>query len=265
MQIIDLSDFPQHSHDYFVCLEEYFEPFRESIHHKNEWYEKMQARGLGLKVKLALDPSGVVGGMIHYLPVEHSYIEGEDIYFIPCIWVHRQPKGRGNMQGHGMGTELLKAAEDDARALGASGIAAWGAEFPGWMEAAWFIKHGYMEADREDYAILVWKPFTEDAKPPKWIRPRKKIETVPGKVTVTAFINGWCPVYNMLYDWARKAASEFGDNVIFQGIDTFDKKTIEEWGIWDGVYIDGENIQHGPPPEYEEIKQAIAERVEKLE
>jgi len=57
----------------------------------------------------------------------------------------------------------------------------------------------------------------------------------------------------MLYDWAKKASAEFGEKVVFQSVDTFDKETIREWGIWEGIYIDGENIQQGPPPEYEEI------------
>ena len=264
MQIIDLSEFPKHNHDYFVCLEEWFEPFEESITHKEEWYDRMEKSGKGLRVKLALDDNGVVGGMIHYMPIEHSFITGEDLYFIPCIWVHSQEKGRGNMQGRGMGVEMLKAAEEDARSLGAKGIAAWGMSWPGWMEAAWFVKHGYEEVDREEYSVLVWKPFTEDAKPPVWLRQRKKPEVTPGKVTVTVFKNGWCPVYNMLHDWAEKASGEFGDKVIFKAVDTFEKDAIDEWGIVDGVFVDGENIQKGPPPEYEEIKAAIAEKIKGL-
>jgi N-acetylglutamate synthase-like GNAT family acetyltransferase len=264
MKIIDLSEYPKHNHDYFVCLEEWFDPFEESIQHKEKWYEKMQKTGKGLRVKLALDENGVVGGMIHYMPIENSFIEGEDLYFIPCIWVHRRTVGRGNMQGHGMGVEMLKAAEEDVRSLGAKGIVAWGMSWAGWMEGAWFVKHGYQEVDRNGVSVLVWKPFTDDAKPPKWILPRKNPATTPGKVTVTTFMNGWCPVYNMLHDWAKKASGEFGDKVIFQTIDTFDKDTIEEWGVVDGVYVDGENIQKGAPPSYEEIKEAILEKVKGL-
>jgi hypothetical protein len=126
------------------------------------------------------------------------------------------------------------------------------------------VKHGYQEVDRNGVSVLVWKPFTDDAKPPKWILPRKVPATTPGKVTVTTFMNGWCPVYNMLHDWAKKASGEFGDKVIFQAIDTFEKDTIEEWGVVDGVYIDGENIQKGAPPSYEEIKEAILEKVKGL-
>ena len=48
-----------------------------------------------------------------------------------------------------MGKALLRAAEEDARALGALGMAAWGISLPFWMKASWFRKHGYRKADRQ--------------------------------------------------------------------------------------------------------------------
>jgi len=46
-------------------------------------------------------------------------------------------------QGRGIGSALLEAAENDARELGAKGMAAWGLWLPFWMKASWFKKHGY--------------------------------------------------------------------------------------------------------------------------
>jgi len=57
------------------------------------------------------------------------------------------------------------------------------------------------------------------------------------------------------------ASAEFGDKVIFRTIDTFDKGAILEWGICDGVFIDGKAVQEGQPPSYEEIREKIGERV----
>lgn len=51
-----------------------------------------------MRVKLALNESEAVGGMIQYVPIEHSLVEGKDLYFINCIWVHGHKKGRGNFQ-----------------------------------------------------------------------------------------------------------------------------------------------------------------------
>ncbi len=73
----------------------------------------------GLRVKLAVDDNGQAGGMIQYLPIEHSTADGQGLYFINCIWVHGYKQGRGNFQKAGMGEALLKAAEEDVRSLGA--------------------------------------------------------------------------------------------------------------------------------------------------
>jgi len=43
---------------------------------------------------LTVDDNGKVGGMIQYIPIEHSFAEGKDLYFINCILVHGYKKGR---------------------------------------------------------------------------------------------------------------------------------------------------------------------------
>ncbi|OGT20449.1 MAG: hypothetical protein A2V90_09550 [Gammaproteobacteria bacterium RBG_16_57_12] len=260
MKIIDLT--PEHYASYFQCLEDWSDEMQEAGEHKANWYRKYAARGL--RVKLALDDHGTVGGMIQYLPIEASFIEGRNLYFILCIWVHGHAQGRGDFQGKGMGQALLQAAEEDARAHGAKGMAAWGIWPPFWMKASWFKKHGYRKADRDALAVLMWKPFTDDAAAPHWIRRKKLPPGTPGKVAVTAFINGWCPAQNAVFERARRACAEFGDQVIFQAIDTSEREVFLEWGIADGVYINSEAISTGPPPSYENIRKLIAREVKKL-
>ncbi len=216
MKVIDLTS--EHEQLYFVCLEDWSEEIKEAGDHKKTWYNKMKDKGL--RVKLALDDKGEVGGMIQYLPVEHSFVEGKDSYFINCIWVHGHKQGRGNFQKRGLGKALLQAAEDDAKAMDAKGMAAWGLLLPFWMKASWFKKQGYRSVERQGIQSLLWKPFADDAVPPKWIRPKKSPETVPGKVAVTAFLNGWCPAQNLVFERAKRAAAEFGDKVVFRKIGT---------------------------------------------
>ena len=163
-----------------------------------------------------------------------------------------------------MGAALLAAAEEDARARGAKGMAAWGLSLPFWMKAAWFKKHGYRNADREFISALVWKPFVEDAVAPHWVRQRKPVASVPGKVSVTAFKNGWCPAQNITFERAKRAAQEFEDQVVFQEIDTTNPQTFEEWGIADGVFIDGKLVNWGPPLSYEKLRKLIEKRVKHL-
>jgi thiol-disulfide isomerase/thioredoxin len=163
-----------------------------------------------------------------------------------------------------MGKALLQAAEEDVKTLGAKGMVAWGISLPWWMRASWFKKQGYKKADNQNMAVLLWKPFSADASPPKWIREKKKPQKVPGEVTVTAFLNGWCPAQNMVFERAKRAAAEFGDKVKFREINTFDREAFAEWGIADALFIDDKQVRTGPPPSYKKIKKLIAGRVKKL-
>jgi len=260
MDVIDLNS--EHERLYFQCLEDWSEEIKEAGDHKERWYARMKDRGL--RVKLARDENGEIGGMIQYLPIEEYYLQGKDLHFILCIWVHGYKQGRGNFQKRGMGKALLRAAEEDSRALGRKGIAAWGVVLPFFMRASWFKKQGYKPLDRDGIMMLLWKPFSQDAVAPKWVRRKKKPGKTAGKVTVSAFINGWCPAQNLSFERAHRAAEQFGDKVLFQKYDTLDRDVFEEWGISDGLFIDGKEVRTGPPPSFEKIKGLIEQRVRKL-
>src|SRR3989304_4971376 len=114
MQIKDLEE--EHKQTYFFCLEEWSDEMKEAGDHKEKWFERMKDKGL--RVKIVVE-NGKVCGMIQYLPIEHSIVEGKDLYFIYCIWVHGyKNKGVGNYQKKGIGKALLQAAEDDVKTLG---------------------------------------------------------------------------------------------------------------------------------------------------
>ena len=257
MIIEDLT--PENEKLYCVCLEDWSDEMKEAGDHKEKWYCSMKHKGL--RVKLAKDDSGNIGGMIQYIPIEHSVAEGENLYFVNCIWVHGYKQGRGNFQKKGFGKALLTAAEEDVKGLGGKGIVVWGLMLPFWMKASWFKKQGYKAIDRQGIRVLLWKPFTEEVSPPKWIRQKKKPDTKSDKVQVIAFLNGWCPAQNIVFERARRAAGEFQDKVIFQKYDTSDRKTFLEWGISDALYIDGKEVWTGPPPSYKKIKGMIERKI----
>jgi len=259
MDIIDLNE--KYLSTYFVCLEDWSDEIKEGGNHKESWFEHMKDKGL--RVKLAVDGEKACG-MIHYVPIEHSFAEGHDAYFVHCVWVHGYKKGIGNYQKRGIGKALLRAAEEDAKVMGAKGLAVWGISMPFFMKASWFKKQGYAKVDKVGMQVLLWKPFAEDAVAPKWIREKKRPPKKEGKVSVTAFLNGWCPAMNMTFERAKRAAREFGDQVEFQDIRTIDRATFLDWGIADAVFIDGKPVRTGPPPSYDKIKKKIAKRVKKL-
>jgi hypothetical protein len=215
-------------------------------------------------VKLAEDDSGQIGGMIQYIPIRFSLAEGDDLYFINCIWVHGYKQGRGNFQKKGMGKALLQAAEEDVQNRGAKGLAAWGLAMPFWMKASWYKKQGYKKVDSMKGMVLLWKPFSDDAVPPKWIHPRKKPDLVEGKVVVTALVNGSCSVGGINYERAKRASAQFGDSIIFNGVDTSDQAVFDEWGMIDSVFIDQKRVSIGPPLKYEKLVKKIARKVKRL-
>ena len=232
MKIIDLNE--EYYNIYFMCLEDWSQDIKEAGDRKKEWFEKMKSKELS--VKLAVNEEDKAVGMIQYSPIEHSFATGKDLYFILCIWVHGWDEGVGNYQKKGIGKKFLKAAEDDVRSK-AKGIVAWGISLPFWMKASWFKKQGYVKVDKQGISVLLWKPFSEDVIPPKWIKPRKKPNKLNDKLLITCFNNGWCPAQNLLYERIKKVASEFGDNVILEIIDTMKRDVFEEWGIADGLLM----------------------------
>lgn len=262
VRVVDLS--PERELAYLLCLEDWPGSLtQEAGDAKARWYERMRHRGL--RVKLALDDSGRVGGMIQYLPIEQSPALGRGLHFVLCIWVlARSPAGPSERR-RGMGTALLEAAEADARALGARGMAAWGIALPAWMRASWFRRHGYRRADRQGISVLVWKPFAAGAEPPRWPPATGKVPAqVPGKVVVGGCRSGWCPAQNLAFERARRAAAPFGDRVVFSVEDGGDRAGLLAWGRSDALFVDGRPVSTGPPPKMERLARLIRRRVERL-
>jgi GNAT superfamily N-acetyltransferase len=262
IRVVDLS--PEQEQLYFVCLEDWPGSEMPSAGDwKARWYE--WARERGLRVKLALDATGTVGGMIQYLPIEHAPAVGRDLDYVLCTWVHGHPLGRGDLRGRGMGSALLAAAEGDSRARGKKGIAAWGLALPFWMRASWYRRHGFRTAHRVGLMSLVWKPFTPDAVAPRWLPATGKLpEPSPGRVVVTGCVNGWCPGQNLAFERACRAAAAFGDRVEVRRVDTRDRATMEAWGQCDALFVDGKQVRTGPPPSEEKLSKLIRKRVARL-
>ncbi len=262
VNIIDLDE--QRVPLYFACLEDWSEELKEAGNHKARWYKEMKDKGL--RVKLALDDHGIPGGMIQYGPIEYSFVEGADLDFVYCIWVHGHKQGRGDFRGQGMGKALLEAAVEDSRSRGKKGIVAWGLIIPVFMRASWFKKHGFRNVARNGMQLLVWKPFAPDAVAPKWIPPIGTPTLEPNKVTVTALCSGWCPSQSIVVERARKAAAEpqFAGKVQFREVSTLDRAEFLRWGYSDALFIDNKQVRTGPPLSYKKIHRLIEKRTKKL-
>ena len=258
MRVIDISN--DNKQTYFLCLEQYSDEMKEAVTAKENWYNEMKGRGL--RVKLAEDDTGDIGGMIQYFPIEESWVEGRDLYFVSCIWVHSSKDGKKNFQNKGMGKALLKAAEEDVRSMGKKGIVVWGTSLPVWMKASWYKKQGYAPVEKKGLFgdVLLWKTFSDDAHPPKWVKAEKKPERSSDKVKITCMSSGWCSAMNLSCHRVSEVAEEFGDQVEVEQFQLTGGKALREWGASDVIYIDGKKVGLGPPPSKEKIRKIIEKK-----
>jgi hypothetical protein len=117
--------------------------------------------------------------------------------------------------------------------------------------------------DKAGIMRLMWKPFNENAIPPKFMKPKKLPEKGKEKVNVTIFRNGWCPNFNIAYERAIRASGEFSGKINLQEFNTTNETIVEEWGISDGLFIDGKEVKTGPAPGYKKLVKKISKRVNK--
>lgn len=260
MKIVDIT--PETEKNYFCCLEEWSEEMKEAGNHKQLWYERMKDKGV--RVKLAIDEDKEVAGMIQYLPIGHSMFEGKNLHVVLCIWVHGHKQGMGDRRKKGLGKALIKAAEEDCREIGSGGLVTWGLAIPVFMRASWFRKQGYKVVDRSEFMRLLWKPFNDEVSPPKFMKKKKKPGKGSDKLNVSLFKTGWCPAMNLAFERTLRASEEFRDKIELKEYDTVDRKVVEEWGIMDGIFIDGKEMRTGPPPKYEKVYRKIEKRARKI-
>lgn len=213
---------------------------------RRRWVEENRGRGLRTKV-LILD-TGEAAALCQYMPIEHTHFVGDGLIAIHCIWVHGYDHHIGNRQGNGYGRFILERIEDDARASGALGVAAWGMDFPYWNPVSFYEHMGYERADKSGLAVLVWKPFGRTASPPGFLRAIKRPAAGAEKISLTAFVNGCCTASCGECIKARDAVEGIGSLVDYGEIDTSDRATLLGWGISMGIFLDGKPHRQDEAP-----------------
>jgi hypothetical protein len=67
----------------------------------------------------------------------------------------------------------------------------------------------------------------------------------------------------MVFERAKRASLELGDQVVFHEINTFNKEVCDDWGISDSLFINRKKVNTGPPPSYKKIKKKISKQLKK--
>ena len=262
VKIVDLNE--NFLDRYLVCLDCQDSQLAEGVERKRLWYELVKDKGL--LVKLALDQENRAVGMVQGLPSEMSFVNGENMLVIHCIWI--PPKKRnagGKIRGKGIGVALLKALEEEALKKGYRGVVAWGMALPFWMKASWFKKQGYRVVEKKNIVKLMYKQLIPgNESEPKWLAGQKPDKpNKEGSVSLLVINNGWCSAMNMVAERALRVAAEFSEQVKVTEIDTSSPEVLKKWGDPDALYLDGKNLLKGPPPSEAKIRKQVVKAIKK--
>lgn len=140
---------------------------------------------------------------IEYAPLEKAWvpIEGDNYYYIYCLWV------LGEYRGKGYAKSLMEYCIDDARKNGKSGICMLAAQKQkAWLSSQDFVKkYGFKTVDTTDngYELLA---LSFDGSYPKFCENAKKMEIDCQDLTI--FYDNQCPYIYQTVNSIRKYCDE---------------------------------------------------------
>ena len=140
---------------------------------------------------------------IEYAPLEKAWvpIEGDNYYYIYCLWV------LGEYRGKGYAKSLMEYCIDDARKNGKSGICMLAAQKQkAWLSSQDFVKkYGFKTVDTTDngYELLA---LSFDGSYPKFCENAKKMEIDCQDLTI--FYDNQCPYIYQTVNSIRKYCVE---------------------------------------------------------
>ena len=212
----------------------------------------------GLRVLVAYEDTTPVGHL-ELIPIEYAPrpVKGEDLIFIDCLFV--APKARR----HGVGSGLLQACEDRARTH-SKGLAVIAYPDSPHMPTDFFIEHGFsiQAADVETNTRLMVKTWAEVTAPEFLPRHYVSPQAVPpGQAVVDLFWCGQCPFYARTRDQLMKVAREMHKTVTVREINTDQRLAVEQWGLTNALYINGQSVFKSSPTETE-IRQALESAIQ---
>ena len=182
---------------------------------KANWMEVQEKQGL--KLVIAEDEEEKQLGFIEYIPSEFSWrpIRADNFLFIHCIVV-----GSKKTRSLGIGGELIRYCEDEARKLDKEGVCTMTSDGVWIANRSLFEKNGYVMADQKGRFELMYKNLITSAAVPQfldWEASAKKLK-------------GWNLVYSNQCPWHDKSVTDLLNIAMDEGIELKVKeiKTAEE-------------------------------------
>ncbi len=177
---------------------------------KRWWLSQRLAEG---HVFRKLDIKGCA--FIEYAPLETAWVpvEGENYYYIYCLWVQGDPKG------HGYGRQLMESCLADARASGRSGVCMLGAaKQKAWLSDQSFAKKfGFrtVDATEDGYELLA---LSFDGTVPRFA-PNAKRQAIENR-ELTIYYDDQCPYIPQRIEKLREYCGASGIPANFRHVET---------------------------------------------
>ncbi|MFX1314340.1 MAG: GNAT family N-acetyltransferase [Promethearchaeota archaeon] len=222
------------------------------------WLRSMEKYGLKVKVAL-LD--NIHAGFLYIMPIEINPwdVQGKDLMMFPCLVSHSKFSYKG------IGKQLIKAAEEEARDQKRKGIVTMGYFWDFWfMPAKYFTKLGFKVATKRGDEVILWKKFDPNAKPPQFREENYKFQPIKGKIVIDLFWNTFCLTSDVEAQRVREVVSEFGDKVVLNEFSADDQTVLQKYGISRRIYVNGKNIEIGPEIEKDRLRREIMNAKSKL-
>ena len=180
---------------------------------KREWLKERLKEG---HVFRKLDVKGTV--FIEYAPLEKAWVPiiGDNYYYIYCLWV------LGDFKGKGYGKSLMEYCIDDAKKSGKSGICMLGSKKQkNWLSDQSFVKKfGFKIVDTTEsgYELLA---LSLNGNVPKFALNAKK-EEIDNK-NLTIYYDMQCPYIYQIVETTKSYCEMHNISLSLNKIDTLDK------------------------------------------
>jgi len=191
-------------------------------------------------------------GRVEVRSLEESFatIEGENLYFMPCILIQEEAQKKG--YGKALMERVFEATGDR------KGLVTWTVDE--WMPKEFFQRMGFEVVQEIGPAYLLLKKHREDPQA-SWIFPAFTPRDESDKVKVEVVMNYECPFMTANYRKLMAKARELSDSVEVTEYLLRERGDLERYGEMN-FYIDGEAPFMGPGKE-EELERTIREHLEK--
>jgi GNAT superfamily N-acetyltransferase len=135
-------------------------PKNQGFKPKVEWLQKRFREGL--RILLFRDEKGKPLAFLEYVPGEYAWrpVDAKSWLFVHCLWVYPEGQKVG-----GLGSRLIRACMEEARKIGATGVAAIVSD-GAWMAGREvFLKNGFEQIAEADRFQLVVRRLREGPGP----------------------------------------------------------------------------------------------------